>query len=167
MTNEPNDPSALTPETAAFIDKIGLYYENYGIPRIAGRMFGLFIATAEPLSAERIAALLDTSLSSVSTNVRALIANGWVEKTTLKGDRTTYYRFSPNAWESVMTRRKQSFAPLKALADQMAAALPPDSPASGQLQEMSDWAAMLMGHYDNLIESWRAYKATPPANKGE
>ena len=146
---------SLTPEMLKFIESIALYYENYAIPRIAGRMFGLLLVTTTPLSAERIAELLDASLSSVSTNVRALIANGWVEKITFPGDRTTYYRFSPTAWESVMERRKQSFAPLKAMAEQMEAALPPDHPARGQLAGMAAWTELLMAHYETLIAEWR------------
>lgn len=146
----------LSADEAAFIEKIALYYENYGIPRIAGRMFGLFLVTAAPLSAEKIAILLDASLSSISTNVRALIANGWVDKVIFSGDRTTYYRLAPNAWENVMERRKQSFAPLKALAEGMAQALPTDDAARAQLEGMAAWTTLLMEHYDTLIETWRA-----------
>lgn len=150
-----HERAPLTEAEAAFIEKIALYYENYAIPRIAGRMFGLFLVTASPLSAEQIAALLDASLSSISTNVRALLANGWVDKVTSPGERTTYYRLAPTAWENVMERRRQSFAPLRALAEQMAQALPPDAPARLQLESMTDWTTMLMEHYAELIEAWR------------
>jgi DNA-binding transcriptional regulator GbsR (MarR family) len=151
----------LTPDKLKFIENIALYYENYGIPRIAGRMFGLLLLNTQPLSAEQISQQLGASLSSISTNIRALISNGWVEKVTLPGDRVTYYRFSPHAWEQVMERRKQSFAPLKALADNMTASLPEDDAARQQLQAMSDWASVLMHHYDNLIASWQAHLNSP------
>jgi DNA-binding transcriptional regulator GbsR (MarR family) len=157
-----NNDLALTADMTKFIENIALYYENYGIPRIAGRMFGLLLVTTTPLSAEQIAQLLDASLSSISTNVRALIANGWVEKVTFPGDRTTYYQFSPSAWENVMERRKQGIAPLKAMAEQMKAALPPDDPARAQLSSMADWADLLMGHYESLIALWKTRKTEPP-----
>lgn len=146
----------LTPEKLKFIENIALYYEHYGIPRIAGRMFGLLLLNTQPLSAEQISQQLGASLSSVSTNIRALISNGWVEKVTRTGDRVTYYRFSPQAWEQVMERRRQSFLPLKSMADQMTAALDADDPARQQLQHMSDWATLLMQHYDTLIATWQA-----------
>ena len=152
----PLNPPTLTAEMLKFIENIALYYENYGIPRIAGRMFGLLLVTATPMSAEQIAQLLEASLSSISTNVRALIANGWVEKVTFPRDRTTYYRFSPSAWENVMERRKQGIAPLKAMADQMKAALPTDDPARRQLDLMSEWADLLITHYETLIAAWKA-----------
>jgi DNA-binding transcriptional regulator GbsR (MarR family) len=151
-------PPALTPDMLKFIENIALYYEAYGIPRIAGRMFGLFLLTTTPLSAEQIAESLNASLSSISTNVRALIANGWIEKITFPGDRTTYYQFLPTAWENVMERRRQGIAPLKVLAEQMHAALPPEHPAREQLGEMSEWASTLMEHYETLIAAWRAKK---------
>jgi DNA-binding transcriptional regulator GbsR (MarR family) len=152
MTQSP----ALTPDMLKFIEDIALYYENFGIPRIAGRMFGLFLVTTEPLSAEQVAEALAASLSSVSTNIRVIMANGWVEKITRPGDRTTYYRFSPTAWASVMERRRQGIAPLKALASRLNASLPPDHPAHKQLQGMVEWTDMLMQHYDTLIATWQA-----------
>lgn len=155
--NDSPAPQALTAEMVKFIENIAQYYENYGIPRIAGRMYGLLLITTTPLSAEQIAALLDASLSSISTNVRALMANGWVEKVTFPGDRTTYYRFSPSAWENVIERRRQGIAPLKTMAADMKAALPDDNPARAQLAEMEAWADMLMEHYERLIAAWKAH----------
>lgn len=145
----------LDPRKAQFIEQIALYYESYGIPRIAGRMFGLLIVTPEALSAEQMSQQLNASLSSISTNMKALIANGWVEKVSIPGDRTTYYRFSSSAWESVMERRRQSFVPLKAIASNLNAALDKDDPARARLDEMTAWADLLMSHYDALIAAWR------------
>jgi DNA-binding transcriptional regulator GbsR (MarR family) len=152
-------PPLLSPDKLRFIESIALYYENYGIPRIAGRMFGLLLLNTRPLSAEQISQILGASLSSVSTNIRALISNGWAEKVTLPGDRVTYYQFSPHAWEQVMERRRQSFAPLKAMADNMTSALPADDPARQQMQQLSDWASLLMQHYETLITTWQAQLA--------
>lgn len=148
-----------------FIESMGIYYEGYGIPRIGGRMMGLFLITTQAISAEQIAELLDTSLSSVSTNVRALIANGWVEKVSFPGDRTTYFRFSPSAWENVMERRRQGILPLKALAEQARSALPPDAPAQAQLSGMVEWATVLISHYEGLITAWRTRRIEDPTEE--
>lgn len=58
-----------------FIGNFADVYEAYGMPRIGGR-FGLYLAKAIPLSVGKIAELLHASPSSISTNVRGLIANG-------------------------------------------------------------------------------------------
>jgi DNA-binding transcriptional regulator GbsR (MarR family) len=86
------DP-ASNPDLWHFIENIARYYEGYGIPRIGGRMFALLLVSPHPLSAEHIAELLKASRSSVSTNVRALMTNGWVERVTVLGERTDYFRF--------------------------------------------------------------------------
>ena len=144
----------LTKAKLAFIERLALYYEGFGIPRIAGRMFGLFLVTTQPLSAEHIAAALEASLSSISTNIRAIIANGWVEKVTVRGERTSYYRLATQAWQRVLERRRQALMPLKDLADSMLADLSTDDPAEKQLQDMSAWANFLVGHYEVLIKTW-------------
>jgi DNA-binding transcriptional regulator GbsR (MarR family) len=116
LNNEKNIVE-LNPETLQSIENIARFYEGFGIPRIGGRMFGLFLVTTTPLSAEQIAELLSASRSSISTNVRGLITNGWVEKVTYPGDRTEYFRFCPMAWENVLENRKKGLVPLQRLAE--------------------------------------------------
>lgn len=142
-----------------FIENIARYYEGYGIPRIGGRMFALLLVAPGPLSAEQIAALLKASRSSVSTNVRGLVANGWVERVTVLGERTEYYRFSPTAWDRVLERRRQAFAPLIAMVQQAQGALSEAHNAHVQLALMSEWATLMMNHYEALMALWQARKA--------
>ncbi len=151
------DALELSPELSRFIENVGTYLKNHGIPRIGGRMFGLFLVTTTPLSAAQIANTLKTSRGSVSTNVRALLANGWIETVTYAGDRTEYYYFSPSAWERVIQLRQRGFVPLKAMAEQALAALPVGDPAGKQLEGMIEWAGMLIEHYDDLIAVWHAH----------
>lgn len=149
------DPTT-NPDLWEFIENIARYYEGYGIPRIGGRMFALLLVAPAPLSAEQMADLLKASRSSVSTNVRALIANGWVEKVTAPGDRTEYFRFSPTAWDHVIERRRQAFAPLLAMVAKARGTLPTDHPAQDQLATMTEWATLMMHHYEQLIALWQA-----------
>lgn len=131
MDDAPSHPTNLdlNPDLWQFIENIARYYEGFGIPRIGGRMFALLLVASNPLSAEQIAELLKASRSSISTNVRGLVANGWVEKVTVLGDRTEYYRFSPTAWDRVIERRRQAFAPLIAMVNQAQGVLSDDHPA--------------------------------------
>jgi DNA-binding transcriptional regulator GbsR (MarR family) len=149
------DP-ATNPDLWQFIENIARYYEGYGIPRIGGRMFALLLVAPHPLSAEQIAELLKASRSSVSTNVRALMANGWVERVTVLGERTEYFRFSPTAWDHVIERRRQAFAPLIAMVSKAQGTLPSGHPAQEQLATMTDWATLMMHHYEQLSALWLA-----------
>jgi DNA-binding transcriptional regulator GbsR (MarR family) len=145
--------------TMKFIENIARFYEVYGIPRIGGRMFGLFLVTAVPLSAEKIAELLNASRSSISTNVRGLIANGWVEKVTFPGDRTEYFQFCPMAWENVLENRKKGLAPLLRMAEQAQADLTIDAPAREQLKGMSEWVKLQIKSHEAMIAAWREIQA--------
>ncbi len=62
----------LTPELSRFIEGMGMYFENQGIPRIGGRMLGLLMIAHRPLSAEDLARILKVSRASLSTNFRSL-----------------------------------------------------------------------------------------------
>src|SRR5512140_764261 len=102
----------ITPELQRFIQHMGGYFENSGVPPIGGRILGLLMIAHEPLSAEDIAAALHISRASVSTNFRVLSAAGLAERYTSHADRTTYYVFPDTAWEQAMilgARRAESF----------------------------------------------------------
>lgn len=156
------DTIQINADTMKFIENIARFYEAYGIPRIGGRMFGLFLVTAKPLSAEKIAELLDASRSSISTNVRGLISNGWVEKVTFPGDRTEYFQFCPMAWENVLENRKKGLAPLQKMAEQAQKDLSIDEPARIQLKGMSAWVKLQIQSHEAMIASWRELQANNP-----
>ena len=82
---------ALTPEKERFIEALGVLYERQGVPRIGGRMLGLFLISDEPRSPERIAELLKVSRASVSTNLRVFTTLGICDHVSVPGDRRRYY----------------------------------------------------------------------------
>lgn len=148
----------LNSDILRFIENIAGIYEGYGIPRIGGRIFALCLVTVTPLSAEKIAELLHASRSSVSTNIRRLITNGWVEKVTFTGERTEYYRFCPKAWEHVLEHRKKGLQPLKVIADEAQDALSVDNPAREQLNEMSEWVKLQIQNHEEMIAAWKEFQ---------
>ena len=87
---------ALRPEAEAFVERMGLSWEEDGLPRIAGRMFGLLLLTPGACSLDDLAESLDVSKGSVSTDARRLERLGFLERTSRPGDRRDYYRVSPD-----------------------------------------------------------------------
>ena len=59
-------------KTAGFIERMGLAFESDGLPRIAGRIFGLLLLSEDCRSLDELAAELKVSKGSVSTNARLL-----------------------------------------------------------------------------------------------
>jgi DNA-binding transcriptional regulator GbsR (MarR family) len=164
--SEASTALALSPELSQFIESVGLYYESYGLPRIGGRMLGLFLVTCSPLSAEQIAEALKASRSSVSTNVRLLLSIGLVEKVSIPGDRCDYYRFSPSAWEQAIIARMQGIIKLKELAEQGLAALSANDPACQHLEGMLEWSDFVTEVYEKSLEEWRQGQAKRRSSQG-
>ncbi len=125
----PTDPlrkvPKLTPELNRFIDGMGMYFESQGIPRIGGRLLGLLMIAHWPLSPEDMVAILRISRGSISTNIRALLLSGLVEKAPMPGSRHTHYAYSDEAMEHRIASGVRSTQAFKRLVEQAAAVIPP------------------------------------------
>lgn len=81
-----------------FIERMGMLTEEDGLPRIAGRIFGLLLVTPGDLSLDEMAERLGVSKASVSNDARRLEAKGLLERRTHPGDRRDYYTIAPDAF---------------------------------------------------------------------
>jgi DNA-binding transcriptional regulator GbsR (MarR family) len=90
---------------AQFIERMGLALESDGMPRIAGRIFGLLLVTEDALSLDEIAADLGVSKASVSTNARLLEQRGVLERISRPADRRDYYLVPPDLFKNTMAQR--------------------------------------------------------------
>ena len=62
-----------------------------GLPRSTGQIFGLLYLSAEPLSLNKMAAMLGISKGSASMGTRQLASWGAIRKVWIPGDRRDYY----------------------------------------------------------------------------
>ena len=147
----------LTPELHRFIQHMGGYFENAGVPPIGGRILGLLMLAHEPLSAEDIASILNISRASISTNFQVLAAAGLAERYTSHADRTTYYVFPDSAWEQAMVlgaRRAQAF---KRIVEEGLAAMPEKDAARSHLLRGTEYADLVLEFFRRQIEEWRTH----------
>jgi predicted transcriptional regulator len=138
----PTHKLPLNAPLARFVETLGARWEGYGLPRGAGRIFGLLQLAAQALSAEEISGTLRVSRSSVSTDVRGLLSIGLVERIRVPGDRTGYYVFSPHAWEHVAAIRSQEARRYADLAEHTLGALPGGHPGRKGLEDFKEWAVI-------------------------
>src|SRR4030095_3307174 len=106
--NVADSTAPLSGETTTllqFIENIGLHFEEYGVPRIGGRILGLLLASSRPVSPEEMSDLLQVSRSGVSTNLRTLLMTGLADRVSLPGERSDFYVFSKEAWEKSLEMR--------------------------------------------------------------
>src|SRR6478672_12252614 len=88
-----------------FVERVAIAQEGDGLPRIAGRIFGLLLTGERDLSLDEIANQLGASKGSASVNTRLLEQNGFIERVSKPGDRRDYYRISPDLFERTMSER--------------------------------------------------------------
>ena len=155
----------LDPELARFVESMGMYFESFGIPRIGGRILGLLLIAHEPLSAERIAAILKVSRASISTNFRLLLTSNLAEKVTYPGDRTTYFVFPESGLEKTLLVEIQGISAMKRIIQQGLNALPAGDSARGRMQEMAYWADFIVEVWQKALVEWHARQPEQPAVK--
>jgi DNA-binding transcriptional regulator GbsR (MarR family) len=86
-------------ENIHFIEDIGLYFEQMGLPRMAGRILGaLLISDPPPQSITDLGERLQASKGSISIMARLLVERGLIERVASPIPRRDYYRFKPGGW---------------------------------------------------------------------
>jgi DNA-binding transcriptional regulator GbsR (MarR family) len=137
---------------------MGLHFEEYGVPRIGGRILGLLLASSRPASAEEIAEELETSRSSVSTNLRTLLMTRLADRVSLPGERSDYYIFSDEAWEAILEIRLDRIESLREMAEDGLHGMQGDHPARARLEEITAWTDMVAQAYERSIKEWQSRK---------
>jgi DNA-binding transcriptional regulator GbsR (MarR family) len=92
-------------QTVNFIERMGLVLELDGLPRIAGRIFGLLLVSEGARSLDDLAAELRVSKGSVSTNARQLEQRGMLERVCRPADRRDYYSVPADLFLQTMDQR--------------------------------------------------------------
>ena len=95
----------MDPRSANFVERMGLALETDGLPRIAGRVFGLLLISEGERSLDDLASELRVSKGSVSTNARLLEQRGILERICRPADRRDYYRVPPDLFSHTMAQR--------------------------------------------------------------
>src|SRR5512138_2482526 len=156
---DPPDGNHRNPDSGAalrrFIEGMGIYFENEGVPRIGGRILGLLLATPGPLSAEELAIRLKVSRASISTNIRMLTASGLVEKVAFLDRRQTHYGMANDVWGKAIVGGREKVLAFRGLAEQGLATLPDGSEARPRLQEMVEWSTMMSEVYERVLAEWQ------------
>lgn len=132
--------------------------DGVGLPRAAGRMLAWLLVCDPPeQSAEDLGRALEASTGGVSMTVRLLTQHGFVRRIGRAGERKSFYRVSPGAWETVMATEQASTTRLRALGDKGLSLLPQDNPARRErLQEMTSFYRFLERELPVLIQRYHA-----------
>jgi DNA-binding transcriptional regulator GbsR (MarR family) len=106
-------------EVKMFVEKVGIFFEQLTLPRMAGRIFGWLLISESPLvSMGELVDALQASKSSISSMLRLLIQIELVELVSLPGERRDYYRIHADAWTNSLKERLAQAHSFRQLAEE-------------------------------------------------
>lgn len=85
-----------------FIEKIGQIAQGEGLPKIAGRVFGLLMFDGEPVSFGALADELQVSRGSISSSVRLLGDRGVIKRIGLPGERQDFFQIADQPFTGLL-----------------------------------------------------------------
>ncbi len=147
-------------EERHFVEDVGLFFEEMGFPRMAGRILGwLLICEPPEQSAGQLAEALQASKGSLSTMTRLLIQIGLVERVGLPGERRDYFRIKPGAWPQLIRTQMQVMTGLHQVVERGLAMMEHEDPERKErLLEAHDLYAFLERELPELFRRWELEK---------
>lgn len=151
-------------EEKHFIEDIGLFFDQMGMPRMAGRILGFLLISDPPAqSITDIAQTLMASKSSVSIMARLLVENGLIERAAPPVPRRDYYRFKPGGWILYMRQWLELMSGLHDITERglvLTEGKPPE--LRQRLMEAHDLFSMIEERFPVLLDSLeRSGRSTP------
>jgi DNA-binding transcriptional regulator GbsR (MarR family) len=107
MNNTEHTPALeMSAGMAQTVESFSLMFEDFGFPRMAGRIFAFLILSEEPhVTQSELTDLLQASTGSVSTMVRLLEQLGFVERVSLPGHRRDRFKLRRDPLVEMSKRR--------------------------------------------------------------
>jgi DNA-binding transcriptional regulator GbsR (MarR family) len=141
-------------EEKHFIEDISLYFEQMGLPRMAGRVLGVLLICEPPAqSLTDLCEILQASKSSISTTTRLLIEMSLIERTASPVPRQVYFQFKPGGWVVFIRQRLRLWASLHEIAERGLGLLQDHDPALRErLQEAHDMFSLIEDELPALLE---------------
>jgi len=139
-----------------FLEEFGLFFEQSGMPRMAGRILGRLLLSDPPRqSLDELAEALMASKGSISTTTRLLIQIGLIERISLPGVRHDYFRIRPGAFRHALKQGIERVTIMRRLAERGLELLEGKaSPTRQGLEEMRDMYAFFEREFPALLERW-------------
>lgn len=122
-----------------FIERNAIQAETSGLPRIAGRLIGIFLLDGGPISFAQLAERMQASRASVSTNTRLLERLGIIERVAMRGERQDFFSLRANPFLIVLEQSIADCQRFTSYVDELLAASPLPAEASARLLQAQDF----------------------------
>ena len=145
----------------SFIEEAGVVFEQTGLPRMTGRLFG-WLLISDPLyqSPSELAEVLHASKGSISTSIRLLTQTGFIERHIIPGSRHDNFRLPQDAIKKIIRHGlEQEIKMFRSLADrglELMKAIP--AKRKTWLKEMQSRYGYLEKAFPALLEKYEREK---------
>ncbi len=139
-----------------FVEDMGLYFEQAGLPRMAGRVLGwLLISNPSHQTMQELTEALHASKASISNTTRMLVQMGFIERISLPGHRRDHYRIKPGVWYQITKRKISQLTIFRELAERGLNLLDGEDPQlKSRLEEMHNIYVFFEQELPSLFEQW-------------
>ncbi|MBX2803980.1 MAG: hypothetical protein KTR31_40260 [Myxococcales bacterium] len=139
---------------AEFVEQVALHWEQYGLPRIGGRILGWLLVCDPPhRSASQLAQELSVSKGSVSSMTRLLLSSGSLEVVPVAGGRGTFYRVTHDGFGQRFERKLAMMVGFRSLLERALQLAP--ATRRDDLEELTAMYRFLERELPLLFERWR------------
>jgi DNA-binding transcriptional regulator GbsR (MarR family) len=139
-----------------YVEDIALQFEQLGLSRTVGRVFGWLLISDPPhQTMNDLVDGLQVSKSSISTATRYLMQVGAIQRISLPGERRDYYQVTEGVWQNSMRQRNDQTITFRKLAErglELLADQPPERQT--RLREMRDFYAFIEKEFPILLDRW-------------
>lgn len=146
----------LTQAQKELIERMGVFYEQHGIPPMEGRIMSLLIVCDEPeLTFDQIRELLVISKSATSSALNMLLLTQRVIYKTKPGDRKRYFTSNIVEWQESFTENFQKFfGVIKIMKEALDQRTPNTPEFNGQMAEFIEFIEYLSIEFPRLYLEW-------------
>lgn len=133
------------------IEKFGIYFDEIGLNKTYGRMFGLFMTIKEPISMGQLVTKLQISKSTASVELRRLVNMGYIKKVLISDQRADFYQLKENVWVTHFLQKMQVIKNLHSIVEEI--------PKQGlesckSLKEMGDYCTFMKRELKTLTDKY-------------
>ena len=148
----------LREEEKNFVEEVGIVFEQTGLPRMTGRVFGWLLISDPPYqSPAELAEVLMASKGSISTTIRLLTQLGLLERFVIPGERHGHFRLREDALLRTIQHGLEDEIKLFRTIAQKGLGLMKDQASIRRhwLEEMYDRYTFLEKEFPALMERWQ------------
>jgi DNA-binding transcriptional regulator GbsR (MarR family) len=147
-----------------FIQDFGEAYQQFGLPRLMGRIVGLLLQAADPISLDEIASRLHVSKGPVSQVVRRLSDRGLISQVWVPGDRRHFYRAAADIFGQAFSNHTELLEQNLHLARRYVERTEKHDGGTPEhfrvrLDEMERFYTMMNRHLRAFLEEWRSSRS--------